>query len=209
VTDQRDARGPANPQRAALVADPPEQLRIGKVARAHGLKGELEIRLDWSDSRALLEAERVVLDLADGATELRPIAGTRTTHKGVLVQLEGVSDRTAAEARCGATVSVLRSDLPLLADGEYYLCDLVGLSVSGPEGAVGRVIEVQLYPSVDAIVIEAPNGARFEQPLLGEWLERVDVAARSIALRSLGGLLELSPPQAGSTAKPPPDSGRG
>jgi 16S rRNA processing protein RimM len=155
------------------------------------LKGELEVRLDWSDSRALLEARRVVLTRPDGGTEAHVIAGTRSTGKGVLLRLEGIADRNAAEALCGSTVSVSRAELPPLQEGEYYLCDLVGLPVSGPDGPLGRVLEIQMYPSVDAIVIEAPDGARFEQPLIAEWLERVDVAGGGILLRSLDGLLEV------------------
>ena len=174
-------------------------MRIGRVARAHGLKGEIEVRLDWADSRALLEAERVWLTLPEGKSELRALAGTRQTHKGLLLRLEGVADRTAAEALAGATVSVLRSELPPLAAGEYYLCDLQGLQVRGPEGALGLVIEVQMYPSVDTILIETPSGQRFEQPLLPDWLAAVDVAGGVISLCSLDGLLEV--PGAGESAK--------
>jgi 16S rRNA processing protein RimM len=169
-----------------------EQLRIGRVARAHGLKGELEVRLDWPDSRALLEAERVQLSRPDAGSESYVIASTRSTGKGILLRLEGVADRDAAEALCGSTVSVWRAELPPLEEGEYYLCDLVGLAVSGPSGPLGRVLETQMYPSVDAIVIEAPDGARYEQPLLAEWLERVDVSGEGIVLRSLDGLLEVA-----------------
>lgn len=165
-------------------------MRIGRVTRAHGLRGELEVRLDWADSNALLEAKHVLLALPDGRSELRTLAGTRQTHKGVLLKVEGVSDRTAADALGGATVSVLRKQLPALAEGEYYLCDLHGLQVTGPSGVLGQVVEVQMYPSVDAIVIEAPSGDRFEQPLLPHWLSKVDVAAGVVALSSLDGLLD-------------------
>lgn len=187
-------RGPASP-RAQFESR--ELLRIGRVARAHGLRGELEVRLDWADSSALFEAEHVLLTLLDGRSELRALAGTRQTHKGVLLRVEGLSDRTAADEWAGATVSVLRSELPALAEGEYYLCDLQGLQVMGPDGVLGRVVEVQMYPSVDAIVIEAPSGDRFEQPLLPHWLSKVDVAAGVVSLSSLDGLLE-APREGGS-----------
>ncbi|MEO8182216.1 MAG: ribosome maturation factor RimM [Deltaproteobacteria bacterium] len=180
-----------------------DALRIGRVTRAHGLKGELEVRLDWPDSRSLLDAPRLLLSLADGVTQSHAIAGKRQTPKGILVRLEGVGDRDAADALSGATVSVLRTDLPPLQEGEYYLCDLVGLGVSGPAGTVGRVIEIQMYPSVDAIVIEGPNGERFEQPLLAEWLERVDVPGGRVVLRSLDGLFEVpGSPSTAPQAKP-------
>jgi 16S rRNA processing protein RimM len=168
------------------------------------LRGELEVRLDWSDSSALFDAERVLLSLPDGRSELRPVAGTRQTHKGVLLRVEGVGDRTAADEWGGATVSVLRSELPPLTEGEYYLCDLQGLQVTGPAGVLGRIVDVQMYPSVDAIVIEAPSGDRFEQPLLPHWLSKVDVAAGIVALSSLDGLLEV--PREGERE---PAAGRG
>lgn len=177
---------------------------MGRVTRAHGLKGELEIRLDWADSRALLEAERVWLALPSGKSELRARLGARQTHKGLLLRVEGISDRTAADEWAGATVSVLRAELPALAEGEYYLCDLQGLQVTGPDGVLGRVVDVQMYPSVDAIVIEAPSGERFEQPLLPHWLGKVDVGAGTLALSSLEGLLEV----AGESERPPVAEGR-
>jgi len=76
-----------------------EPLRIGRLSRAHGLKGELEVRLDWPDSRALLEAERVLLSRPDGDSTSYVIASARSTGKGILLRLEGVGDRDAAEAR--------------------------------------------------------------------------------------------------------------
>src|SRR4051812_14718826 len=103
-----DAAQPAAPAAAATGGGAP--LRIGRLARAHGLKGELEVRLDWPDSRALLEAERVLLSPPDGDSESYVIASTRSTGKGILLRLEGVEDRDAAEALCGSTVSVRRSD---------------------------------------------------------------------------------------------------
>jgi 16S rRNA processing protein RimM len=155
------------------------------------LTGELEIRPDWPESRGLLDTEEVVLESADGQRELCKVTRSRQTPKGVLMLLAGIADRDAAEARRGYTVSVPRGALPTLADGEYYLCDLVGLSVFGAEGLVGTVVEVQMYPSVDAIVIETPAGDWVEQPLLDEWVGRVDLPAKRIVLTSLGGLIEV------------------
>src|SRR5688572_4794354 len=184
------------------VPAPKELLRIGRVTRAHGLKGDLEIRLDWADSDALLQAERVLLAVPGGKTELRALAGTRQTPKGVLLRVEGVADRTAADEWAGATISVLRSELPPLAEGEYYLCDLPGLTVTGTGGPLGRVVDVQMYPSVDAVVVETPAGERFEQPLLPHWLSKVDVAGGTLALSSLDGLLEVPrESERGSTAE--------
>jgi 16S rRNA processing protein RimM len=171
-------------------------IRIGRVTRAHGVTGELEVRPDWEQSRGLLAAREVVLESEAGELEARAVRSSRRTPKGVLLLLEGIEDRDAAEARRGNAVRVRRELLPELADGEYYLCDLIGADVvDSADGSVGRVIEVQMYPSVDAIVIEAADGSRYEQPLLDEWLARVDLKARRVTLASRDGLIEA--PKAG------------
>jgi 16S rRNA processing protein RimM len=117
----------------------------------------------------------------------------RRTPKGVLLSLQGVDDRDAADERRGCVVLVPRAALPELAPGEYYLSDLIGARVLAPEGAeLGTVTEVQMYPSVDAIVIQSASGERWEQPLLDEWIARVDLTEGSIVLASDGGLIEMS-----------------
>jgi 16S rRNA processing protein RimM len=170
---------------------PSDTIRIGRVMRAHGLLGELEVRPDWSDSRGLLDASQVMLESAEGRRQSFGVTRARQTPKGTLMLLAGVSDRDAAEALRGQTVSVPRESLPSLAEGEYYLCDLVGLSVCGTDGPIGNVVEVQMYPSVDAIVIETPTGERLEQPLLDQWVERVELKERRITLASQDGLIEV------------------
>lgn len=169
---------------------PSGTLRMGRVTRAHGVNGELEVKPDWEHSRGLLAASEVMLESASGALETHRVRASRQTPKGLLLRLEGIDDRDAAEARAGNVVRVAREALPKLKEGEYYLCDLVGVRVASAEGVIGEVVEVQMYPSVDAVVIEAPGGDRFEQPLLDEWIARVDVGAREILLTSRDGLIE-------------------
>jgi 16S rRNA processing protein RimM len=166
-------------------------IRIGRITRAHGVTGELEVRPDWEESRGLLVAREVLLESESGQLESRVVRSSRRTPKGVLLHLDGIDDRDEAEARRGHAVRVRRELLPKLADGEYYLSDLIGVDVDSPEGPLGRVVEVQMYPSVDAMVIEAADGARYEQPLLDEWLAHVDVGARRVSLVSRDGLIDV------------------
>lgn len=169
-------------------------IRVGRVARAHGVLGELEVRPDWADGTGLLDAKQVVLESETGELEAHRVRSSRRTPKGVLMFLDGIGDRDAAEARRGRAVRVSRELLPRLADGEYYLCDLVGAAVSAPDGPVGTVVEIQMYPSVDAMVIESADGRSFEQPLLDEWIAQVDVTSRRVELASRDGLIESDKP---------------
>lgn len=169
----------------------PDWIRVGWVRKAHGLQGEVEVGLDWTESTSLLAAERVWLFRDDVPGREYEIRRARSTPKGVLVVFDGVVDREGAEALRGHLVAVPRANLPSLEKGEYFLSDLVGCTVDGPEGPIGEVVEIQLYPSVDAVVVRRPTGERVEQPLLDEWIERVDLDRGRLCLRSLDGLIEL------------------
>jgi 16S rRNA processing protein RimM len=185
LTEERRAGQPSG-------VGPRDALRVGVIIRAHGLTGAVEVRLDWPDSRSLLSAREVILAREDGQLDRLAVTGARPIPKGVLLSLAGVEDRNAAEECRGRVVSVPREALPDLGAGEYYLSDLVGATVLDAAGhELGRVVEVQMYPSVDAIVIDASGGRRWEQPLLDEWIAEVDVDGRRIVLVSEDGLIEV------------------
>jgi len=84
---------------------------------------------------------------------------------------------------------VAREVLPALEPGEYYLVDLVGARVVGPDGDVGEVTSVVSHPTVDVIVLKLADGRTAEQALSLPWLAEVDVAARRVVLSSLDGLM--------------------
>ena len=165
-----------------------ETLEIGRVSKAHGILGELRIVPHWEGSDALLHAAQVWLGL-NGRSVAYRIERARAVPRAYLVKLHGVSDRNAAEALHGASVSVQRDALPPLEPGEYYLADLVGARVVGPEGEVGEVTGVVSHPTVDVVVIRTPDGKTAEQALSPPWFSHVNLAARVIVLNSLDGLM--------------------
>jgi len=166
------------------------EVEIGRVARPHGVRGELKIHLHWAGSEALLQVDEVLVGQAPDSRRAFAVEGARRAGKALLLKLRGIDDRDGADALRGAAVAVDRSALPALGEGEYYLCDLLGAVVIAPSGPVGRVVEVRPYPSVDCVVIEMPDGRRLEQPLSEPWLSAVDVAEGRIHLSSTDGLIE-------------------
>jgi 16S rRNA processing protein RimM len=167
-------------------------LAIGRVARAHGLKGELRVELFFDGSEALEHTSELWLsqqaDNPEGARK-HVIEWARPVPKAYLVKLEGVVERNGAEALRGGTVWVARSALPESTDAEYYLVDLIGAKVTGPEGEIGIVTAIATHPSIDAVVIETPDGKQLEQPLVPDWIARVSVAEKLIELSTLDGLI--------------------
>ena len=173
------------------AGEPPEDspgLEIGRVSKAHGITGELRIVPHWESSDALEQVSEIWLTL-QGQRTAYAVERARAVPRAYLVKLRGVDDRNAAEALHGATVSVPRSVLPPLEPGEYYLIDLIGAKVMGPEGEIGEVTGIVSHPTVDVIVLRLADGTSAEQPLSEPWLSSVDIAARQVILNSLDGLM--------------------
>jgi len=174
--------------RAGEPSEDSPALEVGRVSKAHGITGELRIVPHWESSDALEQVSEIWLTL-QGQRTAYAVERARAVPRAYLVKLRGVDDRNAAEALHGATVSVPRSVLPPLEPGEYYLIDLIGAKVIGPEGEVGEVSGVVSHPTVDVIVVRLPDGSSAEQPLSEPWLSNVDVNARQVTLSSLDGLM--------------------
>ncbi len=158
---------------------------LGAVARPHGVRGELRVHRFNPDSPVLLDRASVWLRTPDGKSEAREVKVERARPHGelVLLTLEGVVGREAAEALRGHAVCSPREDLPPPDEDELYHIDLVGLSVRTESGEeIGVVSEVIRYPSVDCLLVEGADGVR-EIPILEPYLVDVDFEARVAVVR--------------------------
>lgn len=142
---------------------------LAVITGAHGIGGEVKLKLFADD----VAAHR---SFNDAALTLKSLRGN-------IARFAEVTDRTAAEALRGVELTVPRSALPSLGEGEYYHADLIGLpAVSDTGEALGHVVSVENFGAGDVIEIERPTGKRFMVPMneqaVPEWsAERLVVAA--------------------------------
>ena len=159
---------------------------VGTIGRAHGLRGEVSVhvRTDEPERRFTPGASLRVGD--------RPwkVASARWHSGTLLLGLEGVTDRTAAEALRGRE---LWADVPAdeapADEGEYWDRQLVGLEVLDAAGAVaGTIGEVLHLPAHDVLVVRTPGGDRLV-PFVSEVVPVVDLEAGHVRVADIGGLL--------------------
>jgi len=114
---------------------------IGKVAKAHGIKGELKIFAFSGDGRSITHHKKLTLITAkDIILPVFSVKKARIGKKEVLVQFEGISNRNQAEELSGCGLLALKRDLPVLVENEFYLHELEGLTVKTVDDViVGRV----------------------------------------------------------------------
>jgi len=133
-----------------------KRVALAAVAGAHGVKGEVRLKL-FSDSPASLAIHKQVF--VDGV-EYR-LLSVRESGKGAVARFESIGDRSAAEALRGSLVEVDRAALPPLEEGEYYHADLIGLNCVDRDGQpVGTVAAVENFGAGDLLEIHLADGRR-------------------------------------------------
>jgi 16S rRNA processing protein RimM len=147
------------------AAGGPKRVALAAVAGAHGIKGELRLKL-FAESVASIKAHKSVYV----GGELRQVRDLRDANKTAIARLEGINDRSAAEALRGLLIEVDREALPPLEEGEYYHADLVGLPCVGfSDEPLGTVAAIENFGAGDLIEVLLPNGKRslipFREPI--------------------------------------------
>ncbi|MBO9697735.1 MAG: 16S rRNA processing protein RimM [Sphingopyxis sp.] len=143
------------------MADANRPVTLAAIAGAHGVRGEVRLKLFGEGAEALRAFS--VFDAGDRKLTLRSV---RPANQGAVATFAEVSDRSAAEALRGTVLTVPRSALPPLAEGEYYHHDLIGLPCVSTDGAaIGHVAAVENFGAGDILEIEKPNGKRFMVPM--------------------------------------------
>ena len=128
------------------------RLEVGRIGRAHGLRGEVAVTF-VSDRPERTERGATLVATTEAGNERALVVASARPHQGRwLVCFEGVDDRTAAEELRGCTL--LADELPTRAD-ELWVHDLVGAPVVDVGGTdLGRVIAIEANPAHDLLVLE-------------------------------------------------------
>ena len=171
-------------------------LVVGRVVRAHGVTGEVvvEIRTDDPDTRFAPGTALRAKPSGGGSERICVIESMRAHGGRLLLRLDGVADRDAAEALRGTVFVVDSGDLPPIEDpDEFYDHQLEGLRVQTTAGApVGTVAEVLHTAAGELLAVRAEgDGGEVLVPFVSAIVTSVSLADRTIEIDPPEGLLEL------------------
>jgi 16S rRNA processing protein RimM len=166
---------------------------LAAVARPHGVRGEVRLKLFNRDSDLLLDLAEVLVRFQDGEEQEVSVDGARRTPDAILMKLYSVDDRTRAEELRGAMLCARRGDFPALEAGEFYACDVEGADVvvDGDEGPrpIGRVRSLRSYPTMDVLVVDPGGGeTALEVPLVDSVVRSIDLERAVVTLATLDGV---------------------
>ncbi len=141
-----------------MASDKP--VTLAAIAGAHGVTGDVRLKL-FGEGVESLQRFRAFNDSALTLTKLRDDG-----KGGAIARFAEVTDRNAAEALRGTTLTVPRAALPPLEEGEYYHADLLGLPAISTAGEdLGEVIAIDNFGAGDVLEIKRPTGKRFMVPM--------------------------------------------
>ena len=149
----------------APANEPAARIALAAVAGAHGIKGEVRLKLFTDSVRNLTSQPSIFI-----GGQQRKLLSARDAGKTTIARIEGIADRTAAEGLRGALLEIDRTELPPLDDGEYYHADIIGLScVDGEGAALGTVSAVENFGAGDLLEVELVSGRKslvpFREPI--------------------------------------------
>lgn len=174
---------PTNPEWTRVV--------VGRIGRPHGVRGELtvEVRTDEPEAR-FAPGAKLFFQIAPEREPLE-VVSTRWQGNYLLLTVEGVTDRTAAEELRDFLVEsqVRTSDVPAAVD-EYYDRQLIGLDAVADDQVVGEIADVLHLPGQEVLVLRRADGSEVMVPFVSAIVPEVDLLAGRITLNPPPGLLD-------------------
>lgn len=162
---------------------------MGRVSAAHALGGLLRVRPFNADGETFVAGRRVFLERHGIWQEAVIASASAHGRSDLLVRLDGLADRNAAEALRGATVHVDAADLPPPETDEFYHHEIVGFAVETDAGVkLGEVVETLATGLNDVWVVQGER--EYLIPVIDDVVREIDRDARRIVISPMPGLLE-------------------
>ena len=170
------------------MATATELLLVGRIGAAHGIKGWVKLNSFTDPLDNILQYQPWTLRGPDGERTVK-VTGSRMQGKSLVVQVDGESDRTRAEALfCGRDILVPANALPVLEEDEFYWRDLIGLRVCHKDGRdLGKLTSMMETGANDVLVVRGDGSSIDTRERLIPWLPddvvlNVDTAAGVITV---------------------------
>ncbi|MBO9625644.1 MAG: ribosome maturation factor RimM [Microbacterium sp.] len=179
------------------------QLRVGRLVKAHGLKGALKLEL-YTDNpeRRFVTGAEFTLQVPEASPwhgKTVTVREYRVMNGNPVVFLDDVDDRTAAEGLVKAILWI-DQDVSEVEDNAWFDHQLVGLDVVRDDTVVGRVVRVEHMPAQDLLIVKSGE-QEIMVPFVEAIVPTVDIAGGRVVVTPPAGLFEELPDAAGDAAE--------
>ena len=163
---------------------------VGKLARTHGLRGELKFYPH--DSEGVEFSDGQVVQLEGIAKEIK-VQSIRGANAPFIIKLEGIDSIESAKLLTGQEVLANREDFPSLPEGEYYRFEIEGLAVFDEDGTPHGVIEEVIPTGSNDVYVVRNGDSEWMLPMIDSVVKSIDLEQGKLIFHRIEGLFEDTP----------------
>jgi len=165
---------------------------LGYISKAQGFKGGLIAFFDVDDTKKYARLDHILVELNGVLTPFFLETINLKDKNFAHLKIEGIDDQESANELTGKDMYLNLDKLPKLGDGDYYLHDLVGMTViDATHGEVGVVEKVLDYNNNPLLLI-MDNTNEILVPLIDNFVKQVDKKAKTIKIDVPEDLLNIN-----------------
>lgn len=167
-----------------------DMLRVGVITSAHGVHGEANVFPTTDEPDRFKKLKDIYIDT--GREKLpQKIESVKFFKNMVILKFEAINDRDTIEKYRSRDLLIDRKDALPLAEGEHYICDLIGFDVVSDEGeTVGVLKDILQTGANDVYSVTSPEGKERLIPSIKDCILNIDMERRLITVHVLKGLFD-------------------
>jgi len=166
-------------------------LRVGVITSAHGIKGEVKVFPTTDDAKRFKELKEVILDTGKEQIPME-IEHVKFFKNMVILKFRGYDNINEIEKYKSRDLLITRDQAVDLKPGEYFITDLIGLTVVTDQGEeLGTLKDVLETGANDVYVVAMKGGKELMLPAIGDCILNVDLEQGRMEVHVLEGLMDL------------------
>lgn len=167
-------------------------LRVGVITATHGIRGEVKVFPTTDDPMRFKKLKKCIIQLRRENLELE-VQSVKFFKQYVILKFKEFDNINDIEQFVKKDLMVTRENAVKLKPGEFFICDLIGLTVITDEGVeLGTLTEVLETGANNVYEVSANDGRQILIPVIDECILAHDLQAKTITVHLLPGLLDLN-----------------
>ena len=169
-----------------------QRFQVGVITSTHGVRGEVKVFPTTDDASRFKKLKKVLLDTGKEDIELE-ITGVKFFKNMVILKFKGIDDMDTANKYRQKSLYVTRENAVKLKKNEYFIADLIGMSVTSDDGEdLGVIGDVLQTGANDVYIIQKEGEEEILLPAIRDCVKEVDIEAGTMTVHLLPGLRDIN-----------------
>ena len=167
-----------------------ERLQVGVISSTHGVRGEVKVFPTTDDMTRFKKLKEVIL-VTEKTEKVLKITSVKFFKQFAILKFEGIDTLNDVEVYKGASLFVDRKNAVKLEKDEYFIADLIDLTVVDENGnELGTLIDVMKTGANDVYIVKNEEGGELLFPAIKECILDIDFKKKKMTVHVMDGLLD-------------------